>query len=147
MSTPHHEIVSAPLPLEAGTYRLTEQVSNPRPDRRANQRRITSWESWATWPAGMLFVVDLDPEFPTLNRIYPQGGIRRLSRHDAAFSVLIVALERIQEQPSDYILRHGVGLVPHYALGVLDRIGVPVERVAEIMKQMDQEDEEQEGRS
>lgn len=129
-------------PLTAGTYKLTTEVQNPTPDRRANQTRITSWESWETWPEDMLFIVEIDLEFPSLNRIHPQGGIRRMSPHDKGFSLLIDALERVEEKPSDYIRRAGAGLIQHYALGVLDRLGVPVEKVAEIMRTMDNEEEE-----
>lgn len=99
--------------LASGTYRLTREVINPRPDRRASQDRISSWEAWTRWPEGMLFVVDIDTEFPTLNRIHPPRGIRKMSLHDAAaFSVLVSALEPVKETPSDYILRvGGSGLV------------------------------------
>lgn len=58
INRPKHEILSAPLPLQPGTYRLTEAVKNPSPDRRCHQSRLTTWESWVVWPAGMEFIVD-----------------------------------------------------------------------------------------
>lgn len=129
--------------LEPGTYRLNRNVTNPRPDRRANQSRITSWEDWVNWPEGMLFVVTIDPEFPAIARIRPQGGIGQMSRHDAAFPLLASSLERVDEKPSDFILRNGSGLVQYYALEVLDRLGVSIHRVAEIMRDLDNENEEE----
>lgn len=125
--------------LEPGTYKLTHEVKNPSPDRRTNQSRLSSWESWAVWPAGMLFTVEADHEYPTLNRVRPRGGIRSVSNHDKAYAALVANLEPVQEQPSDYIKRNGSGIVQHYALGILDHLGVSVERVAEIMAQMDEE--------
>lgn len=134
--------MTANILLEPGTYRLVNEVKNPTPDRRANQSRLSSWESWAAWPAGMLFTVEADYEYPTLNRVRPQGGIRSISNRDKAYAVLVGSLEHVRERPSDYVIRNGSGLVQHYALGILDRLGVPVERIAEIMKQMDEEDSE-----
>lgn len=128
--------------LQPGTYRLRYDIKNPAPDRRVNQSRLSSWESWAVWPAGLLFTVEIDREYPTLNRVRPQGGIRSVSNHDKAYAALVGSLERVQEQPSDYIIRNGAGLVKHYALGILDRLNIPVERIAEIMEQMDAEDSE-----
>lgn len=118
------EILSSPLPLDSGTYILTQNVNNPRPDRRANQDRLTSWESWTLWPKGMKFIIELDAE-TNRNRICPSGGgYYKTPQGDPRFPVLIEYLEPVQEKPSDTVKRlaGSDGITRSLALAVLDAL-------------------------
>lgn len=138
-----HEIISAPLPLSPGTYRLTEDVKNPKPDGRIQQNRNDNWESWKVWPKGKLFIVDLDRN--GRNRVYVWGGYHKAEHFmdDPRLPVLIEYLERIEETPSRFLARHALGSeAGGIALAVLDKLNIPLADIQAAIDAIDAEERE-----
>lgn len=117
MSSP--TAVPSPTP---GTYRLTRDVANPHPDRRMNQDRLSSWEGWVTWPAGLMLVVVPYPESKGNLRIRARGAFRDFSPWDDAFPLLVEAAEPVVESPSDLLRRLEDSAAGGCALAILDRL-------------------------
>lgn len=105
--------------IGAGTYRLRRDVNNPSPDRRYRN----DWRSQPVWRAGTLFVV-----------VELQGDVRELRCREARYSHqslvdviddlgrfarIALALEPVEERPSDYLARQGY---ESWAAEVLDRL-------------------------
>ena len=110
--------------IKPGTYKLSKPVTNPHPDRRANQDRVTSWEDWATWPAGLVLVVEQHPERDAV-RLKARGGFKYFSPWDDAFGALADAAEPVNEAPSDLVRRLEGSMAGGYALEILDRLLTP----------------------
>ena len=134
--------------IAPGTYRLRADVANPKPDRRAHQRRLESWHQWAIWPAGTIFIAEPHPEHRDRVRVYARGGYSShafesaLSWHAEAYAALAAAMEPIGEAPSDYVRRtasYGPGTV---ALEILDRCGISLAEVQRIMAEIEADEQE-----
>ena len=110
-----------PFDLTPGTYRLARDVANPHPDRRVNQSRLTSWEGWVTWPAGLIFIVEHHGERNAAH-LKARGGFEGFFPWDDRYSSLASALEPIAETPSDLIRRLEGSGAGRYALEILDRL-------------------------
>ncbi len=140
-------IISAPLPLQPGTYRLTEDVKNPKPDRRCHQKRLTTWESWEVWPTGMQFIVDIENSQGMINsgmnRIYPWGGFYKVGRMDSRFPSLFPYLEPVEETPSQFLARHAGGSgAGQCALVVLDKLNIPLSDLQKALDAINKEEED-----
>lgn len=131
------------MSLTEGTYRLTCDVTNPKPDRRANQHHARSWRSHVTWKQGMVFIVTPSPNSPSLLRIYLRDGFEMdavMDRIDQeAFTVLAGALERIEEEPSDLLVRLEHSLAGQYALRMLDKIGLSEKKIRALIEEIENE--------
>lgn len=108
--------------LIPGTYRLKHDVANPHPDRRVNQDRISSWEGWVIWPAGLVLVVVPYPESKGAVRIRARGAFRDFAPWDDAFPLLVSAMEPVVESPSDLLRRLEDSAAGACALAILDRL-------------------------
>lgn len=133
----------SPLPLPPGTYRLTREVTNPRSDGRIQNNRTNNWESWKTWPEGMLFIVDDNPHGLPSNRIYVYGGYYKVERDDARFPVLLEYLEIVTENPSMFLERISLGSgAGSAALAVLDELKIPLETIQQALDAIDARESE-----
>jgi hypothetical protein len=138
--------MTAKTTITPGTYKLRHDLNNPKPDRRCNQDRITSWHQWTVWPAGMVFLVEAEPEFSELMRVYARGGYSSNAiRNDGSltFGMLTSALDPIEETPADFLLRTRRGIVEWSALRLLDKLGVPLAEIERLMAEIDAEAEEE----
>lgn len=104
------------ITLEPGTYRLTETVTNPRPDRRHRYK----WRLWPKWEKGMTLVVsDMSmpppeglPRTPRLEFTRP-GGLEGIPVKGATGQLLAAKVVRLEETPSNWLQReHGITLAP-----------------------------------
>lgn len=99
-----------------GTYRLTRTVKNPAPDRRCRH----DWRAEIEWPEGTLFIVT---QYRTGTRAlrrqcsYSHQEVREDYDDSGRFARVALALELVQEEPSDYLARESS---PHRAGSVLD---------------------------
>jgi hypothetical protein len=124
--------------LLPGTYRLCKAIENPKPDRRANQHRLTTWRYWAVWPENMVFLVE---DYPgNTQRLTARGGLGCFWPHDPAWSVLVPLLERVEEQASDFILRRCDSQAGRYALQILDRLQISIPEIERHLTEIEQEE-------
>lgn len=129
-------------PLPDGTYRLTEDVVNPKPDRRIKTKRTSNWESWDVWSKGMKFIVDRDPA-PNgrgMNRVYPWGAYYKAASwdRDPRTASILMHLEPVTETPSEFLARHAHGSgAGQVALAVLDKLQIPLETIQAALDALD----------
>lgn len=108
------------ITIRPGTYKLTSDVDNPKPDRRV-KHYLHSWRGWVKWPTGMVFCVTYDSIQKKMLRIFPQGGYgsTAIRPYEDGFQQLAAALTEVTELPSDYLARIGwLNLAPE----VLDKL-------------------------
>jgi uncharacterized protein (DUF2249 family) len=108
--------------ITPGTYRLTCDVRNPKPDRRAKY----DWRMFETFKAGTRFAVERNSD--TYNgrtaewlEFSMPGKYRSatLNTNPDLLGVIVPYLERIEEKASDLLTREGWS---HLAPFVLDRL-------------------------
>lgn len=124
-----------------------EDVKNSSPDRRCHQSRITTWKSWAVWPKGMEFIVDIDHSENMINsgmnRIYPWGSYYKAGRMDSRFPALFPYLELIEETPSKFLARYAGGSgAGQCALSVLNKLAIPLADIQKALDEIEAEERE-----
>lgn len=103
--------------LEFGTYKLTQDVTNPKPNRRTKH----DWRCLPTWSAGMIFRVGLHPGGWT-ELWHGSFSIHNFTfnERDTRWKLLLPHLEKQREAPSDWLEREHAGL--NLAYSVLNKL-------------------------
>lgn len=108
--------------LVPGTYRLTQDVKNPKPDRCTRNE----WCGDELVKAGSVFAVHPQPvgpdEYELSIRMHRNNG--QVMAHHPLFAALVPFLEAVPEQPSDTLNRLGLSLIAPQILDQLCRDGV-----------------------
>jgi hypothetical protein len=97
--------------MKTGMYVVTEDVKNPKPDRRAADRNFSAW---VTWRKGQRVYVEEDAEFKGSFRIYPVNYYAHLGvagragsehRHPG-FDALVAALSPVEYTDKEWVDIH-----------------------------------------
>lgn len=110
--------------LVEGTYRLTRDVINPKPDRRISNGNSFDWKHWKRWQEGDKFVVS---SFRGSLRLYPAcaSSTRAIDADldPLRFPLIVEALAPIVETVTDYLLRRygDASTARRVAIDILER--------------------------
>jgi hypothetical protein len=90
-------------PAVPTVYRLTQDVTNPKPDRRTRESSVTTMMVWKRGSLWVYFPAD-DPaktKFPQVARLEMRNKYDRINSHDDEdrFGLLIPHLERVEIKP------------------------------------------------
>jgi hypothetical protein len=129
--------------MKPGTYILTRNVENPKPDRR--QRH--DWRAKVTWEAGVKFAVaEYQPPVGKTSALLmrpARGGGSAVYAHENSFKVLAEALSPVEETVVDWLRRESVN-PPLEALSILGKLAergkISLVDVQEISKELEAED-------
>lgn len=125
-----------------GTYHLSADVTNPKPDRRSKDSDPKAWRNYQVWRKGMVFVATEDPEFHRI-RVYYRGGysMDALREDDPGYTLLAPLLVSVVESPSDYLRRlHSSGsMAGGFALDILDKLQVDRETIDRLLAEIEDE--------